>query len=257
MSVNSKMTALADAIRDKSGRIDALTIDEMTTAVQSIETGADTSDATAMADEIFAGETAYGANGKITGTFTIEEELIEQNDLISQIATLVTTKANPQGGTDTSDATATAGDILSGKTAYVKGGKVTGTYEDVTTEINTYTAKLALLETAITALETELQGKAGGGSGGGSIETANITLINNNRFDDYYVYGAWVDNSYISSYSTDVYCEDSKIKTTVKGSYITLDNTLTISITGSYSNVGFLGSAHLISIDGDCTITFE
>lgn len=87
--------------------------------------GTDTSDATATADEIFAGETAYVAGGKVTGTFTIEEELTEQNDLISQIATLVATKANPPS-TDTSDATATANDILSGKTAYVKGSKITG-----------------------------------------------------------------------------------------------------------------------------------
>ena len=56
--------------------------------------GTDTSDATATADEIFAGETAYTADGKVTGTFTIEEELTEQNDLISQIAALVQSKTN-------------------------------------------------------------------------------------------------------------------------------------------------------------------
>lgn len=47
--------------------------------------GTNTSDATASADEIFAGETAYTANGKITGTFTIDSELATQDDLITQI----------------------------------------------------------------------------------------------------------------------------------------------------------------------------
>ena len=65
--------------------------------------GTDTSDATASADEIFAGETAYIADGKVTGTFTIDAELNEQNDLISQMSALIVTKATPTVTEDVTD----------------------------------------------------------------------------------------------------------------------------------------------------------
>lgn len=93
-TINTKMTALANAIRDKSGRTDKLTLDEMTTAVQGIEVGIDTSDATAVAADIMEGQTAYANGSKLTGTFTLDNESSAQDTLITNIKTALAGKAS-------------------------------------------------------------------------------------------------------------------------------------------------------------------
>ena len=59
--------------------------------------GTNTSDATAVATEIFEGKTAYISGGKVTGTFTIASELSTQNDLIAQIRNTANNLPNAGG----------------------------------------------------------------------------------------------------------------------------------------------------------------
>lgn len=125
-----------------------------------------TTDATASADEIMSGETAYVNGSKITGSFTLEEELSEQDLLIAQIQTAVDNLPEANGGADTSDATATADKIFLNETAYVDGEKITGSF--------TIDSELSAQDDLLTQLRNAMTGKAAG-SGSGQIVPLNVS----------------------------------------------------------------------------------
>lgn len=137
MSINTEMTALADAIRSKSGATGKLSISGMTTAVGNIQIGGDIdlTGVTVTADKLLEGIVAVDVTGsKITGTIQTVTAAVNGDNVVVPAGFHAETKSFPvSGGADVSGVTVTASDMLKGKIAVGSDGQqIVGSIETVT-----------------------------------------------------------------------------------------------------------------------------
>lgn len=81
------LTDTANAIRTKKGTTGKINPQDFSSEIASIQTGTDTSDATATADDILLGKTAYAKGEKLTGA--IETYAGEGGETVNKLASLV------------------------------------------------------------------------------------------------------------------------------------------------------------------------
>jgi hypothetical protein len=125
--------------------------------------------------------------------------------------------------------------------------KGTPSGEEVTEETNAYTAKLETLETAIAALETELEGKASGGGGSASIETTTLSFVADGPCENFMDTISYMDKNGVAVYEDAFYFAGDTI--------LVMKNSIFVTPLQLFGDVTMLYSSGLLNIykiTGEC-----
>ena len=325
-TIKDLFKGICDAIRSKDGTAEAIDHQDIPSRIQAIQSGLDTSDATATAGAILKGKTAYAKGSKVTGTLeyipngsnTVESikdaELgtsqidgvrnlkmsktittpvaLLENTVLSTYTPIknlgdataadvaagktftsaaglkVTGTHECAAGLDTSDATATAGDILSGKTAYVNGSKVTGSIptksaSDITANGQTVTVPAGYYaSSANKSVETATQATPAI-----SVDTSGKITATSEQSAGYVTAGTKSATKQLSTQAAQTITPSTTDKTIASGKYLTGNQTVKgdanlvpgniksgvsiFGVSGSYEGSGGIDTSDATATAGD------
>lgn len=80
------LTDVANAIREKDGTTGTINPQDFSDKIKAIQTGVDTSDATATSADILKDKTAYVKGAKVTGAIETYDGTVEDVNVVIQIA---------------------------------------------------------------------------------------------------------------------------------------------------------------------------